>query len=88
MTATLDVKEKMEYLATGYIKSEYLNHKDDNQFFEMSLIQVILQFLANIFVIFDCYPKGFENQILEHGQVFRWKDKTKYDLETIGCSWI
>ena len=86
MATLLDVKTKMNYLTAGYVKAEYLKNKGDDENFEMSLITVILQFLGNIFAIFDCYPEGFENVISENGQVFRRKYKSGIETVTIGCS--
>ena len=75
-------------LVHGYIRNEYNNHKYYDQF-ETSLINIILQLLGNIFMIFDVYPSICKSMVSDDGLIFT-KDPVEHkDIGSItfGCSY-
>ena len=82
----MDFKIKGRYLTSGYVRCEYLIKQSEDTNFEVSLINVILTFLGNIFVLFDCYPKNCQQFIFDHGQVFRKQCKFMEDYAIFGSS--
>ena len=87
-TNHLDSQTKLEYLGNGYTRQKYL-HKNGNSTtdnFEISLINIIIQYLGNILITFDCYPQGFQSQIIENGQAVKAYSKINATPICIGCS--
>ena len=79
------MNRKSQYLLSGYLRCAYLSIQDEEINFEMSLIDVILKFLGNIFIVFDCYPKQYENLMFENGIGFRKDVENKTHYYTFGC---
>ena len=49
----IDIDIKSQYLAFGYVRSEYVILQSENTNFERSLINVISAFVGNIFITFN-----------------------------------
>ena len=80
----------MKYLTAGYVKSEYLKDRKNDDYFEIALLQVISKFIGNFLVIFDSYPVKCKNLIFKNGKIFKCmkinqkQDKFFGDI-TFGC---
>ena len=61
--------------------------ESSNEIFEMSLINIILQFVGNIFIAFKFYPSDCKDMILNDVQVFKRKHTGSGMKDmTVGCS--
>eukprot|EP01084_Bolivina_argentea_P105162 188256_1 len=83
---------KLDYLVTRYINENFINISKNYDHFASPLINEIIKFLGNIFIIFDVYHEHYRDCILNNGQTFK-RNNTNTDSVgyiSIGCSitWI
>ena len=78
----------IEYLCHGYLRTVYGKYELDSLCYEISLIQIMSQYLDDTFIVFDMYPPQCQQLIRECGTIFH-RQVSHHDhlgLITIGSS--
>ena len=87
--SNIQIKNRLVHLTEGYINKQFANHDDFDQF-EISLVNIIIKLLGNIFMCFDVYPSQHESMFSGYNinNIFtrnRGKDDSN-GIFTFGCS--
>ena len=82
--ATLTASIRCRLLIAGYMRIEYRKHQNYDQF-ETSLVNIIIQLLGSIFMIFDVYPMEAGSMFSDDGLTF--KNNKEFRKLTFGCSY-
>ena len=82
---------RVRELIHGYMREKYSSHVNYEKF-EVSLMEIILRLLGNIFIIFDVYAPEITDLISDNGKVFKFEKKQKSNINhssyiTFGCSY-
>ena len=88
LTSAMAEKDKrVEYLVNGYMRQEYTLHKQYDHF-ESSLMLIMMEFLGNIFIMFDVYPSKCKWMFSNYGKTFKrdFPRRDNMDAFTFGCS--
>lgn len=80
----------IEYLCHGYLRTVYGKYEIrlESLCYELSLIQIMSQYLDDTFIVFDMYPPECQPLIRECGTIFNRKasDDDHFGLITVGSS--
>ena len=82
-----DVGYRLMHLSNGYMREQFATHSDYDQF-EISLVNIIIELLGNIFMRFDIYPLQHTSLFSNYNTVFkRNKAHKQKGSFTFGCSY-